>query len=224
LTLPPELSIEEYPLKDRPPVDESRSFTPVQGTQEEILSKRQSERTKIWRYADQVLLGSDKLTAATADANAGKVSVQVSRNGTAIYTVQLGDSSPIAPIRGLWAYDNHWVLEAAHTIQKFSLSNVIDYNVWGEVVQDGVSLNRQHGYQETFGFQLMKDKPFYFFKKRGQLGISYNRQEIALGYTQVPHYWCCSAAALNPRNAENMVAFFAQRGGVWYYVEIGVFE
>jgi len=164
LTLPPGLSIEEYTLKDEPPVDESRSFTPVEGTQEEILSKRQSERIKIWHYSSQVLLGGDTLTAATVGTNTGKVSLQVSRNGTAIYTVQLGDSSPIASLRGLWAYDNHWVLEVAHATQKISLSNVIDYNVWGEVVQDGVSLNKQHGYQEAFGFQLMRSKPFYFFK------------------------------------------------------------
>jgi hypothetical protein len=103
-------------------------------------------------------------------------------------------------------------------------SNEIDFDVWGEVIQDGISLNKQHGYQEAFGFQLMKGKSFYFFKKRGRLGISYNGVEIPLGYTQVPHYWCCSAAALNPRSAKNMVAFFAQRGGVWYYIEIGVFD
>jgi hypothetical protein len=43
---------------------------------------------------------------------------------------------------------------------------------------------------------------------------------ISLGGDQ--YYWCCSAAALNPRSAKNMVAFFAQPGGVRYYVEIGV--
>ena len=228
LTLPPELSIEEHALKSRPPTDESGTFVPVEGTQEEVLSKHQDERSK--RLAGRPLspeptitLGGDQLVAATNETES-KVSVQVSRNGARIYTVQVGDSSTTASLRGLWANDNHWILEVAHAARKFSLSNEIDFDVWGEVIQDGISLNKQHGYQEAFGFQLMKAKSFYFFKKRGQLGISYHNKEIPLGYTQVPHYWCCSAAALNPRSAQNMVAFFAQRSGVWYYVEIGVFE
>jgi hypothetical protein len=70
----------------------------------------------------------------------------------------------------------------------------------------------------------MNDKPFYFFKKFGRLGISYDGREIPLGYAEIPRYGCCSAAALNPRSAENMVSFFAQRDGIWYYVEVGVFN
>jgi hypothetical protein len=90
-------------------------------------------------------------------------------------------------------------------------SNEIDFDVWGEVIQDGISLNKQHGYQEAFGFQLMKGKSFYFFKKRGRLGISYNGVEIPLGYTQVPHYWCCSAAALNPRSGVGPILWTTDR-------------
>jgi hypothetical protein len=228
LTLPPELSIEEHALTSTPAMDESGVFVPVEGTQAEILSRHQDERSK--RFSDRPLppeptisLGGDQLIAATNETNS-KVTVQVSRNGALIYTVQAGDSSTTPSLRGLWADDNHWILEVAHAARRFSFSNEIDFDVWGEVIQDGISLNKQHGYQEAFGFQLMKGKPFYFFKKRGQLGVSYNGVEIPLGYTQVPHYWCCSASELNPRSAKNMAAFFAQRGGVWYYVEIGVFN
>ena len=227
LTLP-ELSMEEHALKSVPPMDESGTFVPVESTQEKILSKHQDERSK--RFSDRPLppkptisLGGDQFIAATNETNS-KVSVQVSRNDTPIYTVQVGDSSTTAALRGLWADDNHWILEVAHAARKFSFSNEIDFDVWGEIIQDGISLNRQHGYQEAFGFQLMKGKPFYFFKKRGQLGVSYNGVQIPLGYARVPHYGCCSASALNPRSAKNMAAFFAQRGGVWYYVEIGVFD
>jgi len=223
--------VEEYALKGTPEV-EPLTFLLVESTQEEILRKHRDERDK--RFPDQlyfshqvVSLGDDELTAIekVTDTNKGqKVSVQVSRNGEAIYTIQVGDSSPIRCLRGLWAYDNHWVLEVAHVTEKRGFQNTVDHDVFGQVIQDGISLNKPHGYQETFGYQLMGGKPFYFFKKRGRLGISYDNQEIMLGYTQIPHYWCCSASALNPRSAENMVAFFAQRGGVWYYVETGVFE
>jgi hypothetical protein len=71
---------------------------------------------------------------------------------------------------------------------------------------------------------MMRGKPFYFFQEEGQIGFVYDGQEYFLGYTQIPHEACCSGAELNPISAENMVAFYAQRDGKWYYVEIGVFE
>ncbi len=70
----------------------------------------------------------------------------------------------------------------------------------------------------------MGGKPFYFFRRGGRIGFSYEGQEVLLGYDRVPHYECCSGAELNPVHAENMVAFFAQRDGKWYYVEIGASE
>ena len=93
----------------------------------------------------------------------------------------------------------------------------------GQVIEDGQSLNERAGYDETFGFQLLQGEPFYFFKKGGTIGAVYAGQEIQLRYNEVPHYGCCSPAELNPISAENMLAFFAQRDGRWYYVEIGVF-
>jgi len=70
----------------------------------------------------------------------------------------------------------------------------------------------------------LNNQPFYFFSKSGKIGISYQDRAIALGYNEVPHYNCCSAAELNPRRAFAMVAFFAQRGEQWYYVKAGVFD
>jgi len=69
-----------------------------------------------------------------------------------------------------------------------------------------------------------KFKPFYFFEKDGQVGISYNDEVFMLGYEKIPHYGCCSAGMLNPSRAQNLVSFFAQKDGAWYYVEIGVYE
>jgi hypothetical protein len=243
--LPPGLSVEEHALKNMPEV-EPLTFVPVKSTQAEILSKHQDERDKRfpdWSYSNQRLVsrGDDQLTAINDVTYAHYTdkgqevsvpvsnSVKVSRNGEVIYTVQVGTASTVAipNLWGLWAYDNHWVLEAAHVTDNIIFSYANGSDVFGEIIQDGISLNKQLGYQETFGFQLMKGKPFYFFKKQGRLGVSYDNREIPLGYTQILHYGCCSAGEYNPRNAENMVAFFARRGTVrqvWHYVEIGVFE
>ena len=92
----------------------------------------------------------------------------------------------------------------------------------GQITQDGVLLNDQFGYTEMFGFQTLGGKLFFFFEKDGLLGYAYNGQVVEAGYTVIPHYECCSAAVLNPQSAQNLVAFFAQRDGIWYYVEIGV--
>ena len=243
--LPPGMSVEEHALKNMPEV-EPLTFAPIESTQAEILNKHQDERDKRfpdWSYSNQRLVsrGDNKLTAIDNVTYAHYTdkdqevsvaissSVKVSRNGEVIYTIQVGTASTeaIPNLWGLWAYDNHWVLEVAHATDNIIFSYANGSDVFGEIIQDGISLNKQHGYQETFGFQLMRGKPFYFFKKQGWFGISYDHREIPLGYAQIPHYGCCSASALNPRSAESMVAFFARRGTVrpeWHYVEIGVFE
>lgn len=243
LTLPPELSIEECALQDMPQIiGESMSFVPVEGTQEEVLSKHQDERNKPlpdtssyenFHLGYSATLNGQKIVATyyetpsitTDKGTFYKGYVQVSQGEKVLYTIQTGDGSPVGSLRGLWTYDNHWVLEVVHATEKKAFfQNEIDFDVLGEIILDGLSLNQQQEYQETFGFQLMNGKPFYFFKKSGRMGISYNGDEIPSRYTQIPHYGCCSGSALNPKSAENMVSFFAQRSGIWYYVEIGVFE
>ncbi len=43
----------------------------------------------------------------------------------------------------------------------------------GQIYQDGVLLNKQYGYQEMFGFDLLSGSPFYFCFKDGVIHISY---------------------------------------------------
>jgi hypothetical protein len=94
----------------------------------------------------------------------------------------------------------------------------------GDIIRDGKSLNKLKNYRESFSFQLMNSKPFYFIKKGGQIGISYGGEETMLGFEEIPHYYCCEASMLNPKSCLNMVAFFARRDNNWYYVEVGLFR
>jgi hypothetical protein len=119
-------------------------------------------------------------------------------------------------------YEDHWVLETAN-VQNHQHGNTIDSEPVGQITIDGTLLNKQKVYQEAFGFQAMHGSPFYFFKKDGKIGVSYNDSEVDLGYDEVHHYGCCSAGTLNPQVSQNMVAFFARKGSQWYYIEIGVF-
>jgi len=43
-------------------------------------------------------------------------------------------------------------------------------------------------------------------------------------YDEVVHYDCCEAAAFNVAGNERMVWFHALRDGIWYYVEMGVYQ
>jgi hypothetical protein len=244
LILPPELSINEFVLQDKPHIigESSISFLPVEGTQKDVLSKHQDERNKPlpdtstyenFHPGYSALLNGQDIVATyyeTPSITTGmgtfyKGYVEVSQEEKVLYTIQTGDSTPASSLRGLWTYDNHWVLEVVHATEKKGLfQSEMDFDLVGDIIMDGVSLNQQQKYQETFGFQLMNGKPFFFFKKSGYIGISYNGKEVPLEYTQIPHYLCCSGAALNPKIAENMVSFFTQRNETWYYVEIGVFE
>ncbi|MEA3377060.1 MAG: hypothetical protein U9R72_12780 [Chloroflexota bacterium] len=229
-SLPPELSIEEHALKEGPELEPLR-FVPVKGTEEEILSKHQEKRASSprspCRHECEASLGDARLTASTyvTETSGGRrVMAEVSRGEGVIHSLDLGDPCAIPPLWGLWTYDGHWVLEAAR-VKARREGRAITCDPAGQIVRDGESLNEQHGYQESFGFQLLDDKPFYFFKRRGQVWMSYDGREIPLGYTHVSHYQCCSGAAVNVRSSSKMVAFFASDdSGTRYYVEIGVFE
>ena len=232
--IPPELSIEEHAMTQRPEAESAQLYF-AEGTQESILAKHADERSQIISFMDRscnvdnhfgqcATLGTDRLVA-WEDYTSGLFStgtVDLTRNGTSIYKIPVGDSGPIGSLRGLWTYADHWALETAY-VKTHQTGNEIDSQATGQISLDGHLLNKQLGYQEAFGFQTMHSKPFYFYKQGGKIGISYDGVEIPLGYAEVLHYGCCSAATLNPRVAQNMVAFFARKGSMWYYVEIGVF-
>lgn len=110
------------------------------------------------------------------------------------------------PVKGLWSWGDHWVLE-----------------VKGVVLVDGQSLNQQMGYDEVFGWRLLGGQPFYYFKKGDDVGISYADQVLPNRYSQVIHYRCCEPAAFNVRGNDTMVWFHALKEGTWHYVEAGVY-
>ena len=113
------------------------------------------------------------------------------------------------PLKGLYAWQGAWVIE-----------------VDGEVFIDGDNLNDALDYAKIFGWHLIDGKPFYFFidKEDGSTGVSYDGAVLEQEYEQVIHYACCEPAAFNPGFSERMVWFYALRDGMWYYVEMGVYE
>ena len=182
-TFPSELIIEEYPLQYAP-ITDPLTFIPEQGSQEEILANHQQERDVPspdnsvlfdGQSAFSIQLGNEKIIAfesydsrVTSQDTSQTVTVQVLNNNQVIFTTDAGDISPINNLRGLWTYSDHWVIEIAYV--KLDLaSNDSPLEPIGQIIQDGELLNDRYGYEQTFGFQLIKDKPFFFFQQNGKI-------------------------------------------------------
>lgn len=237
LTLPSGLRIDEYALQDLPKT-EPLTFVPLKGSQQEILSQHEEERSLGYlnnsffvdgHFSTSADFGDQKLVAreliSVTKKMAAKITVEVMLDDTDIFSIPAGNVSPLNPLQGLWAYDGHWVVEIATVTEIYDdEDDEYMFSTIGHIILDGEDLNQRYAYQEMFGFQLLNGKPFNYFNQNGEIGFSYDDQEIRLGYEAVSHYGCCSAAALNPKPAKNMVSFFAQKNGGWYYVEIGVFK
>jgi hypothetical protein len=111
------------------------------------------------------------------------------------------------PVKGLWSWMGKWILE-----------------VDGQVIVNGESLEQELGYDEIFGWRLLNGQPFYFFRKENTIGVSYAGQVLPYQYDEVIHYRCCEPAAFNVVGNEAMVWFHALRDGMWYHVEMGVYQ
>ena len=232
------LTIDQYQLKEIPAVD-PLLFEPILGSQDEILSIHAAEKKELFvdnSFFENSLPGkkaflngkelvAQEIISNTPSGTNQTISIDLSLDKKSIYTIEGGDVSPTNSLQGLWTYDGHWMLEIAYVTKTVnSQENDATFNVTGQIVQDGELLNEKLGYQEAFNAQIINGKPFYFFKKDGEIGISYGNQTTLLGFDEVPHYKCCSAAEMNPRSAQTMVSFFAEKKGTWYYVEIGTFK
>jgi hypothetical protein len=242
LKLPSGLSIDGYALIQHPDVEPLR-FSPISDySQSEIMAIHEKDRkllfpnnriedgmggSMIIRFGNHVLKTRNVcFTYPTPQPGSlGTIAIEVLLDDKVIYTADGGKgNTPFDNLQGLWEYNGHWVLEHVYvTVTVDEKGNTTD-NVVGQVVRDGVLLNKEYSYEEVFGFQLMKGKPFYFYKENGKIGISYDGQNFMLGFEEIPRYRCCSLAELNPRQFQNMVSFFARKGETWYYVEIGVYE
>jgi hypothetical protein len=234
-TLPSGLSIDEYALVGAPST-EPLAYTAIQWTQEEMASKYNAERYNTFPdisffdnmhfsmsadFQGQKLVATEYYIGTEPGESFG--AVYVYQANELIDKIPIGNGSPIDGLRGLWTYDQNWVVETAYVISTYHPeTNEETAVVTGQITINGVMLNEEDQLDETFGFQTMHGRPFYFYKQDGKINISYDGQSVLLGYDTVPHYQCCSAGILDPQPAKNMVSFFAQKNGTWYYVEIGV--
>jgi hypothetical protein len=129
--------------------------------------------------------------------------LHVLKNGQVVDTYSVSGSSPAGgPVRGLWSWDGHWVIELP-----------------GIVVMDGEILNDRLGTPEMFTWRLLGDSPFYFYRKDGRIFATYNQQPMPVQYDEVISQSQLGAnILLQMRTYEYGLAFYAREGDTWYYV------
>ncbi len=230
--LPSGLRIEEHLLRENPQGDDATGphIEPAYGTFEDIVNRHGNElgKRKFVGRSNDAVIDNEKLEAEDyiIDRSRGGrslVGVRLSRKGKILFSEVLGDSSPVGGVEGLWAEQKSWVLEVVRCKNDERTEGkitVIHTSCRGDIIRDGISLNGARGYTESFGFRFLHDKPFYFFERDGQLGLSYGGEETTLGYEEIIHHRCCSLSKLNPRAFQNMEVFLARRGNSWYYATV----
>ena len=160
-----------------------------------------------------ILVGTSMMTVEQVGVGPGtkphcsRYTYAVKRDGKTVYGFSVDEFNPADTIHRFTSHSGQWILE-------------YDNNL----VVNGTNVGRSNGYSKVFCFSFIKDKPFYFFEKDGKTRMSYDGRVLPNEYDEVIHYQCCEPANFNVRANDNMVWFYALRGGFWYYVEAGVFN
>ena len=131
--------------------------------------------------------------------------INVYRGDQMIEQVRTADRVAATGYIGFWTYSNHWVLE------------VID-----NIIVDGQPVNERNGYDRSYEFHLLNNRPVFFYEKAGKLGLNFDDVEVPLPWQSILHYGCCSAGSTNPEQIGNVLLFQAQSGEQWDYVELAV--
>lgn len=160
--------------------------------------------------SDPVYVG-DTYAFLTTQTGSGSPVIAVHLGDEIVYTNTLKGELGNLTLR-LWAFDGHWAID-------YRENDAAKQVARGHVVVDGDELNTLRGYEESFGFALLGGWPFYFFKKDGRFGFSYDARETLPGYEALYHFGCCDDSFFNPLYSLRGVSFFARRDGKWYHVE-----
>ncbi len=159
--------------------------------------------------SDPVYVGNELAFVRTYNKMSG-IQIEVQSGNRVVYAATLEALLGNHTIN-LWGFNEHWVMEYRQRDRSGSIK--------GHLVQDGHEINQTLAYQETFGFALLHDLPFFFYQKDSKFGMSYNGQEHPLNFDEIYHFGCCDDSFFNPGYSLEKVSFFARRDSQWYHVE-----
>lgn len=149
----------------------------------------------------EVRLEYDTQTIPRAPGDPGLV--RVLQDGQVVDTLAVSGSTPSGgPVRGLWAWQNHWLVELP-----------------GVIIENGTILNDALGCSEMFAWQLIGGEPFYFCRRGGRIEAWYAGQALPVRYDEV-HYTpqVGMRMLVQMRRYETGLEFYARSGDTWSYV------
>jgi hypothetical protein len=106
--------------------------------------------------------------------------------------------------------ENKWFLEIDNNKEE------------GRIILNGEELQMKYNYSGMWQYYLLKDKPFFFFTRKGdkKYRMSYNEKEVPGVWYDFVGY----NGAWGVKGNDIMIWFFAEREGQWYYVEAGIYK
>ncbi len=158
-----------------------------------------------------------------------KETARVMQNGQEIYSTEIRTFG-YSGLLEAWGYQNHWVIEVVTQADGNALGNgksqeEVIRQLGIDVIRDGQSLSQLGGYEKVFGFQLLANKPFYFYKKHnGTFGISFDGLATDLDYDDILYTNPHPGLDASIIHCQNMVLFGATKGHVQFMVAIGAFN
>lgn len=212
------LTIEEHPLQAREDVEfvlaeyEDAEWSPLPSRPVsveiggEVISYREKVIPAVEEVENSLLL---------------HVEVVIYINDESCMTIPVGTLKGGSIVFGIYTDGSSWYLEVDRGEAFYREDGTLELPILGDIYQDGVSLNEREGYDESFGFGIVNDHPFYFFVRNGDYFYHYNGNDYAMTYTQITHHMCCSGSLAEPRRLENGVVIFATQGDQRYLVLIG---
>jgi hypothetical protein len=131
--------------------------------------------------------------------------IEIFADGQPLQTLSIPHmGSAGSPVRGLWAWDGHWVME---------ISSVL--------FVDGLPKNREWGYAEIFDWHLVNGKPLFAARRAADFTLVYNGLELPVTYEDIAHGdVCCETGMYDFQPLAGGAFFYAKRDGVWFLVRV----
>lgn len=184
-----------------------------------------SYQNAMGKYQKVRLDFDEPFNVAVTEIDGESFRLEVINSGVVIFTTNIKNTAGVPGLIGAWRFDNHWAIEIITTHPTSVKSDGTHMGALADIIVDGQSLKEAKGFQEVFGFQTIRDRPFYFFNRNDSYGVSYAGVDISLGkfgYDEIVYrsYW--GGYDREPMPYENAVSFWAKKDGNSYWVLIGV--
>ncbi len=193
-------------------------------TNEASIGIREEEsgcRYNTWLYSyEETEINLNNLFQVTASPiDNRKEKIVVKHNNEKVFETNV-NSSIRSGLLGAWEYDGHWAIEILTDEITFPrIAKSVD------IICDGVSLKETKNYREVFAFQLIDNKPLYFFVNQNNIwGINYDNIETKLDYDTPPDIIIHDGADGSIYQYQNMVLFYELKANVPIFVAIGAFN